>query len=64
MIILKLGSEGDASIRLPYTKRCHIMEFLANLKCPNCFSVETSGTEQDLCNCRLRVTRELRIKWE
>jgi hypothetical protein len=64
MIKLELGSEGDDSMRLTCAKRCHMMEFLANLKCPNCFSVETYGKEQDLCDCRLRLTRGLRIKWE
>jgi hypothetical protein len=51
-------------MRLACAKRCGMMQFLANLKCPNCFNVETYGTEQDVCDCRLRVMRELRIKWE
>ncbi len=64
MIILKLGGEGEGGMKLTCAKRCGIMELLANLKCPNCFSIEAHSTEQDLCDCTLKVTRELRIKWE
>jgi hypothetical protein len=64
VIILKLGSEGDDSMKPLCAKRCEMMQFLANLKCPNCFSAETYGKEQDLCDCRLRVTGEFRMKWE
>ena len=64
VIILELGSEGDDSMKPTCAKRCEMMQFLANLKCPNCFSVETHGKEQDLCDCRLKVTGELRMKWE
>ncbi len=64
MIILNLGSEGEGGMKLTCARRCGMMELLANLKCPNCFSIEAHGTGQDLCDCTLRMTRELRIKWE
>ncbi len=51
-------------MKIGCAKRCRMMQFLANLKCPNCFSVETYGEEQDLCDCRVRVTRGLQNKWE
>jgi hypothetical protein len=64
VIIFKLRSEGDDSMKLTCAERCETIQFLANLKCPNCFDVRTYVTEQDLCDCRLRVTGELRMKWE
>jgi hypothetical protein len=49
-------------MKLPCVKRCRILEFLANLKCPNCFSVETYGGEQNnKCGCRLRNEPTLRF---
>ena len=64
VIILKLGREGDDSMKYTCAKRCEMMQILANLKSPNCFSVGTYVTEQNLCDCRLRVTGDLRMKWE
>jgi hypothetical protein len=49
-------------MKLSCVKKCHILEFLANLKCPNCFNVETYGSEQNnKCGCRLRNEPGLRF---
>jgi hypothetical protein len=51
-------------MKLTCAKRCHIIEFLANLKCPNCFGSETYVNEQNDCECRLTAKTDLRLRWE
>jgi hypothetical protein len=53
--------EGDDMMKLSCVKKCRILEFLANLKCVNYFSVDTYGGEQDKCGCRLRNEPALRV---
>ncbi len=48
-------------MKLSCTKKCRILEFLVNLKCPSCFTVETNGREEDNCDCRLRGGSRLRF---
>jgi len=48
-------------MKLPCVKKCHILEFLVNLKCPNCFTVEAYGGEENKCDCRLKNGSGLRF---
>ena len=48
-------------MKLLVVKKCRILEFLANFKCPNCFSVEIYGSEQNRCDCRLKNEPALRF---
>jgi len=48
-------------MKLSCAKKCRILEFLVNLKCPSCFTVETYGGEEDRCDCRLRSGSRLRF---
>lgn len=48
-------------MKLSCGKKCRILEFLVNLKCPSCFTVETYGTEEGKCDCRLRGGSRLRF---
>jgi hypothetical protein len=51
-------------MKLSCAKRCHLVEILANIKCPNCFRSETYGDEQDDCECRLTLNPDLEVGWE
>ncbi len=48
-------------MKLSCAKKCRIVEFLANFKCPSCFTVETYGKEDGKCDCRLRSGSRLRF---
>jgi hypothetical protein len=50
-------------MKLACAERCHLIEILANLKCPYCFRSETHGDEQDHCECRLRITPDVELGW-
>ena len=51
-------------MKLTCAKRCHMIEILANLKCPNCFGSETHSNEQNDCECRLTIKPDLRLRYE
>jgi hypothetical protein len=48
-------------MKLSCAKKCRIVEFFANFKCPNCFTVETYSGEGDTCDCRLKGGSRLRF---
>ncbi len=55
----------------PCESKCNTTEFLANLKCPNCFSKEVAVCRDDsgetetgeckTCECRFELNPELKI---
>jgi len=51
-------------MKLTCAKRCRVIEFLANFKCPRCFSAETYSDEQNSCECRLTVNSDLGFRWD
>ena len=68
---LRLGKEG--TMKISCVGRCRIEEFLANLKCPNCFSVKVKDREGGVgnaqsqgCQCQVEMRREemLYPRWE
>jgi hypothetical protein len=48
-------------MKLSCAKKCRIVKFFANFKCPNCFSVEACGMEEGKCDCRLKGGPRLRF---
>jgi hypothetical protein len=51
-------------MKLTCAKRCRVIEFLANLKCPRCFSSEIYSDEKSNCECRLTASADLRLRWD
>jgi hypothetical protein len=51
-------------MKLTCAKRCRVIEFLANLKCPRCFQAEPVAREQENCECRLTGSSDLGLRWE
>jgi hypothetical protein len=51
-------------MKLTCAQRCRVIEFLANFKCPRCFSSETYSDEQNNCECRLKVNSDLSLRYE
>jgi hypothetical protein len=54
-------------MKMTCSKWCRIEEWLANLKCPGCFTLaacEGSGDRITECECRLRMDTSLGGRWE
>jgi hypothetical protein len=56
--------EGGEWMKLTCVKRCRVIGFLANIKCPRCFKAEPYGDEQNDCECRLTASSDLGLRWE
>ena len=62
----------EAIMKLSCDRWCHIQEFLANLKCPRCFSAKPrlckeetdKKTESHGCECEIQFAPDIGLRWE
>jgi hypothetical protein len=51
-------------MKISCQERCSFTQWLANIKCPDCFGVEVNLEEGETCNCKLKIKQGLEKRWK